>query len=234
MTPVGCGGKEIGGGFKRLDFTSTMEMSLALALDPGILKFNRVKCEEQGLPMNLKPDEVYLRRETEDESIQQKIERKIDLLTASESVEGVGAWLELLRDREEWIAAPQWAQERAINAVSERIGPTFSFVGTQVYACAEQSHLMAQFEHGVSGVRLNLLPGGRLLRRAPNHFQEMPVQQVHLRPFLMAVTPVTQAEWDRIGGLDQRKWRGPNRPIETVSWNDGEAWLKKTGDGLRL
>ena len=50
-----------------------------------------------------------------------------------------------------------------------------------------------------------------------------------LRPFLLCRTECTQAVWDRIGGEDDRRFNGPSLPIESVTWNEVQAWLKKTG-----
>ena len=39
-------------------------------------------------------------------------------------------------------------------------------------------------------------------------------------PVLIARTECTQAAWDRVGGDDERGWRGASLPIDSVSWED--------------
>jgi formylglycine-generating enzyme required for sulfatase activity len=53
-------------------------------------------------------------------------------------------------------------------------------------------------------------------------------------PLLVGRFPVLQAEWDRLGGEDDRAWRGPDLPIERVTWTAARAWLERAGGGLRL
>jgi formylglycine-generating enzyme required for sulfatase activity len=55
--------------------------------------------------------------------------------------------------------------------------------------------------------------------------QEQPVHTVHItRPFWMGKYEVTQAEWQALMGTNPSSFPGPNRPVETVSWNDGMAY----------
>jgi formylglycine-generating enzyme len=38
---------------------------------------------------------------------------------------------------------------------------------------------------------------------------------------------VTQAQWERVMGSNPSKYKGADRPVETVSWNDAIAFCKK-------
>jgi formylglycine-generating enzyme required for sulfatase activity/serine/threonine protein kinase len=53
--------------------------------------------------------------------------------------------------------------------------------------------------------------------------------------FWLGVTPVTQAQWQAIMGSDPSLFKGKDRPVEMVSWEDCQAFCAKLGahDGLR-
>jgi formylglycine-generating enzyme required for sulfatase activity len=61
---------------------------------------------------------------------------------------------------------------------------------------------------------------------------EHPPHRVSLESFLICRTECTQEAWDRVGGNDQREWKGDGLPIVNVSWIDCVDWCSKAG--LRL
>ena len=87
--------------------------------------------------------------------------------------------------------------------------------------------------HGPTGIRLHLIPGGpaRLGQRDPLP-HEAPPFTVQVAPVWIARAPVSQAEWDRLGGVDRRRVTDPERPIHGVSWLAARAWCARAG--LRL
>ncbi len=57
---------------------------------------------------------------------------------------------------------------------------------------------------------------------------ERPVHRVTLtRGFYAGIYPVTQAQWKAVMGTDPSYFKGPNRPVERVSWNDCQAFCQK-------
>jgi formylglycine-generating enzyme required for sulfatase activity len=46
----------------------------------------------------------------------------------------------------------------------------------------------------------------------------------------LADTPVTQALWEAVMGDNPSDFRSPNRPVETVSWNDCQVFLKRLNE----
>ena len=63
---------------------------------------------------------------------------------------------------------------------------------------------------------------------------EGPQHEVKLREFFLAQTPITQAQWKVVAGWekverdlkpDPSSFKGPNRPVEQVSWHDGGGVL---------
>ncbi len=57
---------------------------------------------------------------------------------------------------------------------------------------------------------------------------EKPVHRVTLsKPFWMAKTEVTQAQYQKIMGSNPSKFKGSQNPVEQVSWNDAVSFCKK-------
>ncbi|MGN0843658.1 MAG: formylglycine-generating enzyme family protein, partial [Kiritimatiellia bacterium] len=58
------------------------------------------------------------------------------------------------------------------------------------------------------------------------------------RDFMMGRTEVTQAQWESIMGNNPSENKGPDLPVENVSWNDCQEFIKKlnakTGKKFRL
>lgn len=155
-------------------------------------------------------------------------------LVHSARIHGQRVWLELLRDREEWNGLPVWAQDEAIRAVAERLGERYSLMSAQFYECGGRRHRVAQFEHFSSGARLNLLPGGNFETDGARDREERAARRVNLRAFLLGESALSQSQWDKVGGADQRRFQGERRPIEGVSWQEAQDWLGRAGDGLSL
>ncbi len=67
---------------------------------------------------------------------------------------------------------------------------------------------------------------------------EKPIHTVILSDFYIGATEVTQAQWVAIMGHNPSKWKGDNLPVEEVSWDDIQLFLKKlnlqTGQTYRL
>ncbi len=58
-----------------------------------------------------------------------------------------------------------------------------------------------------------------------------PVQKnIQIKPFAMAQYPVTQALWKAVMGNNPSAFQGDNRPVENVSWDDVQEFLKKLNE----
>jgi formylglycine-generating enzyme required for sulfatase activity len=57
--------------------------------------------------------------------------------------------------------------------------------------------------------------------------RELPQHEVHVKEFRMGKYPVTQAQWEALMGNNPSKFKGANRPVEKVSWDDVQEFLKK-------
>ena len=67
---------------------------------------------------------------------------------------------------------------------------------------------------------------------------EKPVHQVTVSEFCIGETVVTQALWQAVMGKNPSYFKGSNKPVENVSWNDCQAFIKRlnsiTGKNFRL
>ena len=67
---------------------------------------------------------------------------------------------------------------------------------------------------------------------------EKPVHQVTLSDFYIGETEVTQALWKAVMGTNPSRFNGDNNPVEKVSWNDCQEFIRKlnslTGRTFRL
>jgi len=112
-----------------------------------------------------------------------------------------------------------------------------TYLREETFSCGGATNTVKIFLHEKTGLEFVLLPGGTFMMGSPSgeegHYKyEDPQHRVTVEPFFISRTEVPQGVWDRIGGEDERHWRGSNLPIENVSWNDCIAWCKKAG--LRL
>ena len=56
---------------------------------------------------------------------------------------------------------------------------------------------------------------------------ESPVHDVTLDGFWIGETEVTQRQYEAITGKEPSQFRGPNNPVEMVSWNDATAFCRE-------
>lgn len=63
---------------------------------------------------------------------------------------------------------------------------------------------------------------------------EMPRHQVSLYDYYIGETEVTQALWESIMGDNPSKWKGATRPVEQVSWDDAQEFIKKLNKATGL
>ena len=105
-----------------------------------------------------------------------------------------------------------------------------------------------------NGIHLELvaIPGGTFQMGSPDTEEgregtESPQHRVTVPSFLMGKYPITQAQWKAVAAFpkadrdlnpDPSNFKGSNRPVEQVSWNDAMEFCarlsKKTGHNYRL
>jgi eukaryotic-like serine/threonine-protein kinase len=96
-----------------------------------------------------------------------------------------------------------------------------------------------------NGVTLEMveIPGGKFIMGSPeNEAQrldgESPQHQVTIPSFFMGKYELTQAQYQAIMGSNPSRFKGNNRPVEQVTWNDAVIFCQrlsqKTGKNYRL
>ena len=91
-----------------------------------------------------------------------------------------------------------------------------------------------------NNVKLEMIyiPGGTFMMGSEDYDNEKPIHQVTLKPFLVGKYPVTQAQWEAIMGSNPSGFKGANRPVEMVTWNDAMQCCARlsqlTGQHYRL
>ncbi len=129
---------------------------------------------------------------------------------------------ELLRTCCEPDAHPERAewQARVVELIDQGVKP-----------CVPQHTLMLP-----GGVPLvgHFLPPGSFLMGGTEFENEKPVHKVTLtKGFFLGVSPVTQAQWTAVMGTEPSHFKGDNRPVEQVSWEDATAFCMKATELTR-
>ncbi len=116
---------------------------------------------------------------------------------------------------------------------------TFSF---QIFTVNNKGEIIncqnkeAQYINDVLGVdslgnEINLelvyIPSGRFMMGTPGIDRESPQHWVDLSAFFMSKYPITQIQWELIMGNNPSRFKGPNRPVECVSWEDCVSFCEK-------
>ena len=57
--------------------------------------------------------------------------------------------------------------------------------------------------------------------------REKPQHEVTVQPFLMGKYPITQAQYQEVMGKNPSYFKGDNRPVERVSWNDAVEFCQR-------
>ncbi len=79
------------------------------------------------------------------------------------------------------------------------------------------------------GMKFKLIEAGEFMmgseKGAPD---EKPVHKVKItKPFYIGVYEVTQSQYEKIMGKNPSEFKGPNRPVQSVSWADAVLFCKK-------
>jgi len=90
------------------------------------------------------------------------------------------------------------------------------------------------------GITFSLIPPGQFSMGSPLdeewHREEEILHRVTLtRPFYLSVTEMTQGQWKALMGNNPSFFTGDNLPVETVTWDEANAFCRKLGqkDGAK-
>jgi uncharacterized protein (TIGR02996 family) len=98
-------------------------------------------------------------------------------------------------------------------------------LGAGVVPCVPQHTLTLP-----GGVPLigSFVPPGSFLMGGTEYDDEKPVHRRTLTDgFFLGVYPVTQSQWSAVMGTDPSHFKGPNRPVEQVSWDECQEFCAK-------
>jgi formylglycine-generating enzyme required for sulfatase activity len=109
----------------------------------------------------------------------------------------------------------------------------------------EQKQAQYEIEDLGNGVTLEmvLIPGGTFMMGSPENEDERwdsegPQHQVTLQGFWLGKYPITQRQWQAVMGNNPSRFKGDNRPVESISWHEVVEFCqrlsKKTGKTYRL
>jgi formylglycine-generating enzyme required for sulfatase activity len=86
----------------------------------------------------------------------------------------------------------------------------------------------------VMGMEFRLIPKGSFrMGSRRGELDEQPVHDIVVEsPFYLGVCEVTQAQYERTMGVgrNRSRFRGPNRPVETVSWYEAIEFCRKLSE----
>ena len=84
------------------------------------------------------------------------------------------------------------------------------------------------------GMKLKRIPPGTFTMGCESdraYSDEKPAHQVTLtKPFYLGICPVTQGEYERVIGSNPSHFKGPNRPVERISWDDAQTLCRKLSE----
>jgi formylglycine-generating enzyme required for sulfatase activity len=93
--------------------------------------------------------------------------------------------------------------------------------------------LASSFTYSI-GMEFVLIPAGTFMMGSPDadeeaHDREKPAHRVTIsQPFYLGKYPVTQAQWEAVMSHNPSHFQGnSNRPVECVSWDDVQGFLRK-------
>ena len=104
--------------------------------------------------------------------------------------------------------------------------------GLQVYAKGQEAkpespQLKVYEVKGVKFTMVTVEGGTFLMGDDSGRYGEQPAHKVKLRRFSIGQTEVTQELWEAVMGSNPSDWKGPKYPVESVSWDDCKAFIKK-------
>ncbi len=104
-----------------------------------------------------------------------------------------------------------------------------ALLGAGVVPCVPQHTLTLPGGMPLVGA---FVPPGSFLMGGTVEDDEQPVHKVTLtRGWFMGAHPVTQAQWLAVMGTEPSRFKGPNRPVEKVSWEECQEFCAKLTEG---
>ncbi len=139
----------------------------------------------------------------------------------------------------------QWAAKLKDEAMKNQ--SVKKMVEGRAKAEAERRELTQKLQATTAGSQVNLpltdtlaqafalIPAGSFTMGNPSSEKgrsgdECQVEASLSKPFWLAKTEVTQAQWEAVIGGNPSFFKGPNLPVENVSWEDAQAYIVKLNE----
>jgi len=171
-----------------------------------------------------------LKRQREAEEAQRRAE--IDRLKAEKRQKRIAAMNEDIRKYEK-IVSSRFGKDMKASAWKNLID---KYPQAKGLAVGDTDGLMFKVAYGGIvndlGMRFMLIPAGSFMMGSPSSERERDSDErqhkVKLtKGFYMQTTEVTQGQWKAVMGNNPSKFNGDDRPVEKVSWNDVQAFMRK-------
>ena len=88
------------------------------------------------------------------------------------------------------------------------------------------------------GMKLRLIPAGEFMMGSPGTESDRRDNETQHRvtltkPFYMGETEVTQEQYQKVMGTNPSQFKGPQNPVEKVSWAEAVEFCRKLSANLR-
>jgi len=160
--------------------------------------------------------------EQQDEKFRNQIE-KVGLIGAGVVAVCVVIYLISAKGMESRLGWPYWDGRESVAEYARRAG------------------LPATKEVNLSGERMQLvlIPAGKYTMGSPatekkQNDNETQHEVTLSEPFYMGKYEVTQGQWQAVMGSNPSGFKGSNNPVERVSWDDIQGFMRQAGNGLKL
>ena len=81
------------------------------------------------------------------------------------------------------------------------------------------------------GMKFTQIHAGKFYMGSEEYDAEEPVHRVKIKnPFFLGTYPVTQREWKAIMGDNPSHFKGDDLPVELVSWDEVQEFIKKLNE----
>ena len=100
----------------------------------------------------------------------------------------------------------------------------------KVHISIEEPEKIAKQGNSI-GMKFTLIPAGEFYMGSEEYDEEKPVHKVRINnPFYLATYLVTQREWKAVMGDNPSGFKGDDLPVEKVSWDDVQDFIKKLNE----
>ena len=136
--------------------------------------------------------------------------------------------------------------DSAIGEMEKMIGNNFAGAMEKYNLLMEKLHYISYHCFSVNGVSFTMIEvdgdtftmGAIAEQGGDVDSDEKPAHEVTLSSFSIGQTEVPQELWEAVMGSNPSYWKGSKLPVEQVSWNDCQEFIKKlnslTGQNFRL